>query len=957
MNYSRKPFPFACKGMNLSLPSDRLPPDKYRVLFNTRPYGEGQAQGRQGTVSVMANIPPPVEGAVHSIKRMNDPIPSPSQFPGSFHESMRLLGVDESLTTAVADGGDTPTFYAELEAGFSGDPLGMCVARSDYNPRPFCIIGDSGKMRKVLSSQQIWQLGIAPPNFTPINITLFGAPGSAPDGPTVAPGGVPYLYRFRARAAADINTGAVSYPGVSVRDIDGVTPDGQLVTMQVPGFGHPDPQVAWLDVYRYGGTLLEWIYIGTVTNVGGFTFVDQFSDEAIANNERLDFDTYQPFVTLDTPKSGTCNVALLGGGGATITWVSGDQFAAYDALADQPYWPAGTQVAINGTAYTMYRSPDSETDFELLETPNTGAGGPFDFFIPSPELIHQPLSRIWGPFGGGASGTFFFAVGDPLRPGALYWTVGNRAEAHTPANVLDITSPTEPLMNGVMLDGSSYIFSTERMFRVYPNFGQVTDFIALEIPNAKGLLAPWAIAVGPKLWFLARDGIFEYEASGGEPRSITDDLYPIFPHEGVVLTENTYTIDGMEGVGFSPPDFERPNDLRLNYADGFLYFDYVDTGEVPLRRTLVYDTALRSWVSRDTYAQAVVTHYREEGENSNTVLMGTDIGTLLEYGGTADVDVAIDGQIRSGARDMDDPRPRKFWGDIQVDFDPNCDAITFKGGFDNFTFFSDLQETGADSSGRRRVVFDINGGLGQYAFNIGLDITWSATLGRPIFYLWEPSWVPKPELTVKRVTDWHDAEYAGAKFVQGFILKADTLGQDRTLAIQSDEGTVQQTFTINHNGEVEKPYSFTAPFITHLLREHPTDQEFWRMFQIRYIWEPAPELTFNWITQETTHDFRGFWHHRDGYIALISSDTVTLTITVDGTAFHYSIASQGGYGKPYLVFQPMKGKYATYSLVSEAGFRLFQRDTAIAVKPWGDSGPYLQKMPFGDVSRISGARI
>lgn len=969
-NYERRPQPFAIKGMNLSAPSDRLPQDKYRVLFNTRAYGEGQVQGRQGQVSVMDNIPPVVEDVIHTIKRMDDPVPSPSQFPGAFKPYNRLLGVDEEVLIAQADSG-TPTFYQSLEAGFSGHPLSMCVARSDFSPRPFCVVGDTEKMRKVLSSAQIYQLGIAPPNFTPINVTVLGSPGDAPDGPQVAAGGQPYLYRFVARAAGDINTGAVSYPGPPIRSIEGVSPDQQLVQLTVPAGQHPDPQVAWLDVYRYGGTLPEWIWVGTVTNVGGFDFVDQFSDIDIAGNQRIDFDLHQPFVSIDTPQQGTCNVSLLGGQGATITWVSGDTFKSYDALADQPYWPAGTQVSIAGTLYTMFRAPDSSTDFELLETPNTGSGGPFDFYIPNPELIHQPLSHVWGPFGGGSTGTFFFAVGDPLRPGALYWTVGNRAEAHTAKNVLDITSPSEPLVNGVMFDGTSYVFSTERMFRIYPNFGEVSDFIAVEVPNAKGLLSPWAIAVGPKIWFLGRDGIFEYESTGGEPRSITDDLYPLFPHEGgPPLVENVYTIDGMTNVQFYAPDFERPDDLRLAYADGFLYFDYVDTGApdadppvAPARRTLVYDTQIRGWVSRDTYAHAVTCHYREEGEQEdqghNKVLMGTDTGVLVEYGGYVDIDAPIDGQVRTGARDMEDPRPRKFWGDILLDFDPNCDTLDVKAGFDYFTFFSDLQAVGANSRVRRRGVFDLNEGLGQYAFNIGLDITWSASLGRPIFYLWEPSWIPKPELTVKRVTDWHDSGYAGAKFVQGFVLRADTLDQDRVLAIQSDEGTVQQSFTINFNGESEQAFSFDTPFITHLLREHPTDADFWRFFQIRYVWEPAPEMVGEWITQETTHDFRGYWHHRDAYVAMMSEDDATLTITVDGTPFQYTVPAgvAGAYVKPYLPLQPMKGKYATYKLSSASGVRLFQRDLEVRVKDWGSTGPYQVKMPFGDLSRLQGARI
>jgi hypothetical protein len=53
----------------------------------------------------------------------------------------------------------------------------------------------------------------------------------------------------------------------------------------------------------------------------------------------------------------------------------------------------------------------------------------------------------------------------------------------------------------------------------------------------------------------------------------------------------------------------------------------------------------------------------------------------------------------------------------------------------------------------------------------------------------------------------------------------------------------------------------------------------------------------------------------------------------------------------------MKAKWHSYRVTNPGGVRLFIRDTCVFVKEWGNAGPYIGMHPFGDDSRVSGARI
>jgi hypothetical protein len=958
--YERKTLEFTCQGMNLSRPVDKLGPGVYRFLKNTRPGGDNQIWGRSGIVEECSN---PATDAVHTIKRLNDPVPSPAQYPNSFRPEMRLVGAGTKVHYALF----ALNALHELDIGYSGDPLSICVVKPDRSPRPVAIIADSVKMRKTSTSAAVYQVGVPPPNFAP----TASCHNIYPDGPDIGTSGLPYLYRFVARLA-DWDTGALSAPGPAMREEDGLKPGGgglgdppaSSILVLVPET-YTNSEVKTLDVYRFGGSLAEWIWVGSCDNYLGAPFTDLNSDADIAANPRLevapDSIHYQPFLTVDVPRSGTCTCS---GHTVTLVGASGeDVFKAYSATGDDPYYVAGNQIVIGDRLCTFYKSPASTTSVEVVEDVSD-LTGTLGWQMQQPEMARTSLPFLWGPFGGGETGTFLFAVGDTLLPGGLYWTEGNDPESHPPSNVLEITEPTERLQNGCMYDGRAYVFSTERMFAIYPSFGQASQFVAVEVPGSRGLYRRWALCSnGAAIFSRARDGI--YASTGGESACISNDIAGLFGKEQSAAAWNAF--DGVTGLTVPVPDPDEEEAERLTFADGYLYWEFIGTdGE---RYTMVYDADPRShgrgdtpagWISLDSYTPGVTLHYQEEGANAHTVLLGTSDGRLFRYEGYSDGGVAIEGAVRGWAFDAGDPRARKQWGDTWLDFDSDCDQITWKVGFDNFTFFSDPFETTVDLTGRQQAIGDINSGTGQYAANIGVDLSWSATVGQPKVIAWQPAWLPKPEVTAKRVTDWTDDGYAGDKFFQGVILTGDTLGEDRTLQIQKDGAiALASSLTVNHDGEQQKAYSFVTPFVSHMVRLLPTDANFWRLTGARWVWEPMPELTEYWQTQNTNLDMDGFFHHHHAYIALASSAAVTWEIRVDGVSYTYTIPSTGGVpAKPHIMLQPMKGKIVEYYRLScPSGFRLFERDCEVWVKQWGAGGQYVKKLTFGDTHRVRGAVI
>lgn len=452
-------------------------------------------------------------------------------------------------------------------------------------------------------------------------------------------------------------TGAVSNPGPK-----STTQDIPVLANTVTCPYIDDPQADKVDYYRIDSSLSEYTYIATGPNDGlggtinGIVYntpiTDTITDTAAASGTTMDSDDFEPFPSIDTPKSGVVNISS-----GTITWVSGDKF--------NTRWLPGTVIEIGSPsqlAYTLDRRPTSTTTMYLEAAPD---GTNLDYNIAEPILANQPLAYLFGPTD---NINFIFGVGDSLRPGTLYWCKGSNLDSAPDTNQMDVTDPSEPLVNGAMAAGRGVLFSTERAWIIVPNFfnakatalgteGSTWTLQATYIDRGLYIASCLAIDGAGNIFFRVKDGI-HFSQAGGESKSITDeDIYNLFPHEGAV--QKSITIGGYT---IYPPDDAVPTAQRMAVSDGYLYYDYqgID-GDM---HTLVYDIAATGWVF-DVYEFPAVIHANEEGPKVNGVLVGCSDGTVrqLSSSGTETATSVVFMPCMDGG----DTRAEKNWKDLYIE--------------------------------------------------------------------------------------------------------------------------------------------------------------------------------------------------------------------------------------------------------------------------------------------------
>jgi len=546
---------------------------------------------------------------------------------------------------------------------------------------------------------------------------------------TFDPTAINYKYRYRARIS---DTGVTS--NWSPAMIDSTDPERMQVKVNLYQYKPSDfPALAGvslattdivLDVQRYGGELAEWHYVGTTENTATPVFTDNYADDTVAVLPSEDQNSWQPWPIIGLPVESTPG-AIVNVSGITVT----DSTAPF-----QLNWAPGTVIKIAGIPYTIYRVV-STTMLQLVE--NAGAQSAVGWRIDDPTILGQPLPCLWGDEQLGA----VFACGDIINPGRLYFSNGNNPDATRENNYVDITSPSEPLMNGVVYNLRSYVFSSERMFQILPT-GDLNDpWHAQEIPNGKGLFSRWGITRTPSpiICFLGKDGI--NATTGGAPQALTDaDLYEYFPNEGN---------PGAKINGLQPPDISaaQAKNCRLDYYDEYLYFDFVDVMGSRATLVLAFDLgaitrgeAPGGWFY-DFYTPGIVFHYGEEGAGVHSLLCGGSDGRVYQY--TVNMDDAGSSFVcivRTMSRDQGDPRSNKLYGDVMVDSDTKGVSITASLGYNNYQIVPQVATLNTGTLGRQQQSIPAAPGSWYEARNIALNLSWTQGAGpsRPLLYIWEP---------------------------------------------------------------------------------------------------------------------------------------------------------------------------------------------------------------------------
>ena len=740
-----------------------------------------------------------------------------------------------------------------------------------------------------------------------------------------------YRYTFRSST-----TGATSNPSpASIANTNPV----QVSTI-TPTWSN-DPQVNKVDFYRMDQALDAFTYVGTGPNTNPPTaFVDELFDADVTSNPLLQYDNYEPFPSIDLPRGGVVNVS-----GGVATWVSGDQFNLR--------WLGGTIINVGGIAYTLYNRPSSVTTLLPVDAKD-GLGLIYE--IDEPILAAQPVVSMWGNTDNAA---YVFAI-DPLNPGDLVFCKGNNLDSAPDTNRINVTSPSEPLINGVMANGLGMVVSSGNGWSIYPNFSGAlatitgtsgTAFTLIRAGVTRGLYIRSAICTdgSGQYFFRSRDGI-EVSSSGSKQQSVTDtDLYNLFPHEGYLpqpITIGGYTI--------YPPNDLLPELQHLAFATGYLYYDYEDITGV--RRTLVYDVAASGWVV-DTYQWPVTLHMLEEGPHVNGVLTGCSDGSiraLVNNGVEVATCVVLTPAMNSG-----DARALKTVGDIYVRAGIFGSPVSIQPYFGQYgtQVASYTPATLGANNILSPYLIDFPDGLARIVPDVSVAFSWAAGTATYLD-LWQPDWTDLPENTQDRPTDWTDGGASGTMFWQGLTLEADTMGKAKALMIQSGDDLsfhVPDQSPVTFNGQSKQALTFTPPFLAHTVRIVTTDGVPWRYWGASWTALPFPSSVVEWQTEMTSMGMDGWMHLREMNIAYLSNTPLTLTLVFDPGAYPQQIlltvpSSGGLQAKLKLTVPANKFKMVSYRLSSPGPFRVFVKDMECKIGRWGRTESYRNVKPIGDNS-------
>lgn len=742
----------------------------------------------------------------------------------------------------------------------------------------------------------------------------------------------PIQWRYRYRNSL---TGAHST--VSPEVLNGELPRRQANMLTATA--SPDPQVDYIDWERRGGTNPDWHFVGSQPAASG-NFMDTTTESAAQIADPLEVTSYQPWPVTDIPHQGTALVV-----GTAVVWQSGDKFNLR--------WLRGTEIIIGGNTYSLYQPPIGMTVLQLAENV-VPPSGVFAFSIPEATIEGQPLYGAWLD----EANNRILAVGDPLNPGLLYFSNSDNPDGASDSGYIEVTSPSEPLLNGFYNEGSNYALTSSGLFRVESTPGAANPYASYRLSGVEGMAGPWAFDAQRRwVFYWGPDGIYGYQFGPAADNLTAADLYPLFPHAGRAGQQ------GIPGVAVSlggqiiyPPNYNAVNFMRVAYSQSFVYATYVNSAGA--LESLVYSFDSKGW-RKDNYTPAVTQFALEKGVPNPVTLAGGEDGNLYAIASAAGDDFGgpVYWTVLTPAKDAGDSRATKQWGDLMLDYSGKfcCDVL-----YDNLLVQGAGPNPVAIETQRTHVLLDLveppdENDEPVIHYNMALLLTGSCA---SYLYEWQPSFILLPEVTTARVTMWSGSGSLHYKFVQGIRIHANTFGFAKQVQVQYDGYQLGPVMTINQNGEQTVPFSFAVPFKAHMMRLVPLDDVPWEIFEDSdWIYQPEPEPANYWISQPTALGQQGYLHAREMWLAFnCGTAGAVVSAIVDGGApvTLATLPSSTSPVKQYFPVPPLKGRYWQLSATG-TGLQLYERDIEFLVKSWGSTGLYSRVRPFGDASGGGGA--
>lgn len=621
--------------------------------------------------------------------------------------------------------------------------------------------------------------------------------------PDIGDSGAPYQYQIIGRSAV---TGAPGNPNPVMRY--GVSPRRQSVLVPLPSVASQlpasDPQVNIWDVYRYGGSITSYQYIGS--GVPGTNFTDQYFDDTAEAGKPLPTQNFEPWPSVDVPWNVTA------GGGITIA-VTGTNLVVTGAVfpATISRWLPGTLVLLGGqTGYTLRKRPImlSSTSwlFDLVEC--VGNLSPSTLSVNEPFVARQFLPYTWGPDANG----YIFGTGDPLRPGVVSFATPNQPDVTASTNTNEPSTPSETLMGGAILAGFSFVASSDRWWQLYPTFQGNTVFTPFQVQVGRGLASPYGICTDKtRIFFWAKDGIGFH--AGGPYQSLTDlDLYLLFPHEATDAPVNIV----RNGVTYYAPDYSRAATFRLAWVNDYLYADYQDSTGTP--RTLVCFLKTGAWV-QDQYANSIIsrcalvqpegTLTSSPGELYDLAVMADNQGNIYAPSLTAgDNGAGISALVSTFEWDGQPSRNSGLWEDFYIDGIPVSGLAVQPVMFGQAAASIPVTNIGASSS---RILANVpvpDGSLNRF---LGLQLSWTDAPGSAftLLHSWRNFADPDSVFTwktSKQTFGLHGYLYCG-RLEPTYSSTAPV-----TLNLTAFDGTSAATMTIPSTGGLTQKILVTPTF-------------------------------------------------------------------------------------------------------------------------------------------------
>lgn len=566
--------------------------------------------------------------------------------------------------------------------------------------------------------------------------------------------------------------------------------------------------------------------------------------------------------------------------------------------------------------------------------------------VTSVTKLNQALSFIWGPVGVEAR---VLGCGDPARPECVYFSKPGNADAWPPENFIEVSSPGTPIIAGCVYNTRTFAFSREGIYELVEGLGTGATYTPFRTPSARGLFSPWGLAIGPSMYFIAKDGI--YESTGGQETSIVEnDIKPLFP---------TYDTPGESIEGYEAIDFSQPDFMRLRYHNNELYFIYIGatSGEFQM---LVFDVYKRRW--RAVLSTSGVSEIYSEPATASSLLEGTAAGSVYQANGSFD---PVETNLLLGV---------------------GVTTVTVaSSAFGTATYAARVTALSADGEVSMSYDFD---GLSLDA-TTGIAVTFpNAALG---IIAWRVYYGLSGDLETQYI-DYAEAQVAAFTNRQAVIITLGTAGNPPTVNASdginvnirtgaNDQGAplnkkqygnvifdldpdgasvaitpyingeaqAESILTVTGTGRQQVPLDLSDYFAFNteyeivwrrtLLSSGAVSDPVLYQYDTLHFFEPVEVV--HWEAQPTSASFPGFMHYRDAYIAIRSTNTVTLSMTFDNgtgteTTQVYNVASTGGLRqKVYIQFASNKGLLYKFALDSQsASFRVYVEDIEFRTKPW-----------------------